>query len=164
LVCLWLQVTPAGCVHVIQEYSASRVAIEQHAIEIKRMDPDKATHGTYVDPAGNARESNGQSCTDILASKGIICTSRGSTIVDGLELIRAALAPAGGLDVSPRLIVSPSCKKLIEAFQTYHFPPPESAHDHNNPIKDGPDHCIDALRYFFVNKMRPNQGTSTKKY
>jgi hypothetical protein len=116
-----------------------------------------------------------------------MCTFRKSTIVEGLELIRAALAPAGSCGTGdcvaavpaarqagasparigrtpPRLLISPTCKKLIAAFQTYHFPPPESAHDHSRPIKDGPDHFIDALRYFFVNKMRPNQETKSQKY
>jgi hypothetical protein len=164
LVCLWLQVTPAGCVHVIQEYSAARVALEQHADEIKRQGPDKGVAATYVDPAGNSMESNGKSCTEILLSKGIQCTSRKSSIVEGLELIRAALAPAGPSDAPPRLLISPKCEKLIDAFQAYHFPPPESAHDHSTPVKDGPDHFIDALRYFFVNRMRPDQKTSSKKY
>ena len=51
--------------------------------------------------------------------------------------------------------IAPRCKQLIRAFQTYHYPAPRMAGAPDVPVKDGPDHCIDALRYFFINRMRP---------
>jgi hypothetical protein len=167
LVCLWIQVTPGGRVHVIDEYVRERLALTQHAGEILQRDRGRGAGVTmtYVDPAGTQKEStSGAACTEMLAAAGIPCTWRGSTIAEGLELIRAALAPAAG---EPSLAIHPRCVKLIEAFNAYHYPPPGSADgaaDTGNPVKDGPDHLIDALRYFFVNRARPKMGTDRKRY
>ena len=64
--------------------------------------------------------------------------------------MRTRLAPADG---PPRLWVHRRCGHLIEALETYHFPEdqPESA----VPVKDGPDHAVDALRYLVQNLDRP---------
>ncbi len=161
LACLWIQITPAGDVHVIDEYVRSRLPISKHAVVILSRDPG-AVQMTYVDPAGRQKESSsGRACTELLAAAGIPCTCRGSNIVDGLELIRAALAPAAG---EARLYIHPRCVKLIDSFNSYHYPPPESSSDPDKPVKDGPDHQIDALRYFFVNRMRPKIEISRARY
>ncbi len=161
LVCLWIQLTPAGVVHVIDEYAHTRRPIAQHAVEILRHNSVPAMT-TYVDPAGNAREAtSGAACTELLASAGINCCWRASTINEGLELIRAALAPAFG---PARLKIDRKCRGLIEAFREYHYPLPGSAGQPDRPIKDGPDHFIDALRYFFINRMRPKISVHRKNY
>jgi len=149
LVCLWIQISPDGCVHVVDEYVRARLPLAQHAAEILRQ-----SHGpvamTYVDPAGRQREAtSGAACTEMLTAAGIPCAWRGSTIVEGLELIRSALAPAAG---QPRLVISETCARLIEAFENYHYEDGTG----DRPAKDGPDHLIDALRYFFINRMRPD--------
>ncbi|MGC9454821.1 MAG: hypothetical protein ACP5HU_08135 [Phycisphaerae bacterium] len=163
LVCLWLQVSPAGAVHVIDEYVRRRLPLTAHADEILRRDPpDAKVAMTYVDPAGRQKEAtSGAACTELLRAAGIASTCRSSTIAEGLELIRAALAPACG-DAS--LVIDPRCKRLIDAFGSYHYPPPGSAGDSEKPAKDGPDHLIDALRYFFVNRMRPNIAVRRGRY
>jgi len=167
LVCLWIQVTPAGCVHVIDEYVRTFLPVATHAQEILRRDPrwgnkPAKVEMTYVDPAGRQREStSGRACTEILAAAGIPCAWRASSLGDGLELIRSALAPAAG---EPALLVNPRCVRLIEAFGSYHYPPPGAAGDPDVPVKDGPDHAIDALRYFFVNRFRPGQATKRARY
>jgi len=70
---------------------------------------------------------------------------RPSGIVAGLEMIRAALAPAAG---EPTLFVHPRCARLIRALESYHYAPGGS----ELPVKDGEhDHLIDALRYHYVN-------------
>lgn len=161
LACLWIQLTPGGGVHVIDEYIQSRLPITMHAAEILRRDPG-VVQMTYVDPAGKQKEStSGAACTELLEAVGIKCTWRGSTISDGLELIRAALAPAAG---ETKLHIHPRCRKLIDSFNSYHYPPPESSAEPDRPVKDGPDHQIDALRYFFINKMRPRIETKRKRY
>ena len=161
LVCLWIQITPAGVVHVIDEYAHTRRPIAQHAVEILRHNSAPAIT-TYVDPAGNAREAtSGAACTELLTSAGINCCWRASTINEGLELIRAALAPATG---PARLKINRKCRGLIEAFRTYHYPLPGSTGRPDHPTKDGPDHFIDALRYFFINRMRPKIDVRRKKY
>lgn len=163
LVCLWLQVTPGGSVHVIAEYVRRRLPLTSHAVEILRRDPpDAKVAMTYVDPAGRQTEAtSGAACTELLRAAGIPSTCRASTIAEGLELLRAALAPACG-DAS--LAIDPRCKLLIGAFQTYHYPPPAAGGESEKPAKDGPDHLIDALRYFFVNRMRPNIAVRRGRY
>ena len=161
LVCLWVQLTPAGVVHVIDEYAHTRRPIAQHAVEILAHNL-AAVVTTYVDPAGHAREStSGAACTELLASAGIGCCWRVSTINEGLELIRAALAPASG---PARLKIDPRCRQLIKAFREYHYPLPGSTGQTDRPVKDGPDHFIDALRYFFINRMRPKIAVKRSKY
>jgi hypothetical protein len=150
LVCLWIQVTPGGRVHVINEYVRHRLPLTHHAEAIRSRDPGPVRM-TYVDPAGRQKEStSGRACTELLAAAGIPSAARASTIGEGLELIRAGLAPALG---ESTLRIHPRCRRLIDALRAYHYPPGEEGA--GRPVKDGPDHCIDALRYFFVNRCRP---------
>jgi len=151
-VCLWIQLTPGGEVHVIDEYVQARRPLAQHAVEILRRDFGPVEIA-YVDPAGRAREAtSGAACTELLSAAGIQCRWRQSNLAEGMELIRAAMAPAMG---EPTLKIAPQCRRLVEAFRTYHYPPPGSRQPADVPVKDGPDHLIDAVRYFFVNRMRP---------
>ena len=154
LACLWIQLSPQGRVFVMDEYVRSRLSLGKHAATILQRDPPGIQAAmTYVDPAGRQKEStSGQACTELLEAAGIPCASRGSTVTEGLELIRAALAPAVG---EPTLMIHPRCTALIQAFNTYHYPPPGSPGEADKPVKDGPDHLLDALRYFFVNRFRP---------
>ena len=149
LVCLWIQLGPEGQVNVLDEYVRAQLPLARHAAEILRRDrPGRPpVEVTYVDPAGRRKDpTSGAACTELLAAAGIGCAWRASRIAEGLELIRAALAP-------PRLTVHPRCSRLIEAFARYHYPPAGSAARPDTPVKDGPDHLIDALRYFFVNRL-----------
>jgi len=154
LVCLWIQLSPDGRVFVMDEYVRSRLPLNKQAAAIIQRDrPGGPVVMTYVDPAGRQKEStSGKACTELLAAAGIPCVWRASTVNEGLELIRAALAPAAG---EPTLVIHPRCTALVHAFNTYHYPPPGAAGDQDKPVKDGPDHLIDALRYFFVNRFRP---------
>ena len=161
LVCLWIQLTPAGGVHVLKEYIRTRLPVSRHAAEILKRDYGPV-QVTYVDPAGNHREStSGAACRELLAAACISCVWKGSSISDVRELIRAALAPAAG---NPTLYIHPRCRGLIDSFNNYHYPPPESSADPDRPVKDGPDHAIDALRYFFINKMRPKICVNRARY
>lgn len=158
LVCLWIQVTPSGAIHVLNEYVRCSLPITRHAVEILGRDPGPVAV-TYVDPAGRQKEStSGAACTELLAAAGIPCACRGSTIAEGLELIRAALAPASG---EPTIAIDPKCVNLIDAFGNYHYAHRGQA---DMPVKDGPDHPLDALRYFFVNRMRPRINTTRGRY
>ena len=64
----------------------------------------------------------------------------------------------------PRLLIDERCRGLIAAFNTYHYPPPGASGQGDKPVKDGPDHFIDALRYFFVNRKRPRLGMNKSTY
>jgi len=166
-VCLWMQVTPDGVVHVLAEYVQARRSVERHAQEIRRQDEALAgaQYGripAFVDPAGRQKQAtSGRSCVEAMQRAGIPCRCVFNAIGDGLELIRAALAPAEG---PPRLAIAPECRRLIAAFEAYHYPPPGSAADPEKPVKDGPDHLIDALRYFFVCKARPGVDVARVRY
>jgi len=168
LVCLWIQLTPSGRVHVLGEYVRTQLPVAQHAAAILKQDVELTGQTypkiamTYVDPAGRQREAtSGSACTEILAAAGIQCAWRASTIAEGLELIRSALAPAAG---APTLAVHPRCVELIRAFNGYHYPPPGAHGGADVPVKDGPDHLIDSLRYFFINRCRPKISVSRLQY
>jgi len=87
--------------------------------------------------------------------------ARRAGIAEGLELIRAALSPADRGRTAPRLTVHPRCARFIEAFRSYHYPPSGPAARADRPVKDGPDHLIDALRYFFINRL--GQGADSAR-
>jgi hypothetical protein len=117
------------------------------------------THGrvsrVYCDPAGNGRnDQTAASNVAVLRAAGYTVRHRASRIVDGLEMIRAALRPAD-LNLPPRLFIHPRCKRLTHALQAYRYPDAGG----ELPLKDGEhDHLIDALRYYFVNR----QSSETK--
>ncbi len=145
-VCLWIRTFANGVTHVIDEYIQPGVQLEGHIEQIQSR-----RHGTVArlacDPAGAGRnDQTAASNVALLRHHGFLVRHRKSLIVEGLEMIRAALSPATG---APKLFVHPRCKRLIKALQAYHYPPGGG----EQPVKDGIyDHPIDALRYHFVNR------------
>jgi hypothetical protein len=105
-----------------------------------------------IDPAGNARnEQTGVSAADVLRKAGLKVRSRPMTIQRGLDLVRARLRPAAG---PPRIRIHPRCSHLVEALEKYHY---DAKHpDRLDPVKDGPDHAADALRYLITNLDAPS--------
>src|SRR5207248_1817477 len=90
-------------------------------------------------------DQTARSNIDLLKQSGYTVRPRGSRIVEGIELIRAALR--SGTNES-RFTVDPRCQRLIRALAAYRYPDAAS----ELPLKDGVhDHLIDALRYFFIN-------------
>jgi hypothetical protein len=83
----------------------------------------------------------------LLTEAGLVVHKKRTSVKDGLNLVRARLAPADG--TPPRLRVHARCEKLIESLERYHYDPskPEST----DPVKDGFDHAVDALRYLITN-------------
>ncbi len=162
-VCLWIQVDQAGVVRVIDEYVRSRATIDVHATEIKSRTPapEERVAATFCDPAGGGvNDVTGTSAVRELRALGIMVRSRGSGVLEGVELVRRAIRAGDG---QSRLIISPRCPRLIEAMQCYHYPDSGRAPG-ELPLKDGLyDHPIDALRYFFSNHTRPEK-TSTRRY
>ena len=151
-VCLWIQIDGEGKVRVIDEYVKSRMRIVEHATELKARTPcaEQQVAGTFCDPAGSGRNDvTGTSAIKELTALGIRVRYRYSSILDGIEQIRAHLHAGDG---SHRLVIDPSCRELIKAMQCYHYPETGSANQSELPKKDGVhDHAIDALRYFFAN-------------
>ena len=72
--------------------------------------------------------------------------------------IRAKLQPATG---DPTLIIHERCEQLIAALESLHYSR-TNAHD-LNPVKDGPDHAADALRYLVVS-LDCAKGTQQGSY
>lgn len=143
-VCLWI-ITHGDEVYVIDEYAARGRTIDQHMAEIHARPWPRAKR-IACDPAGNGKsDQTARSNVDRLREYGYLVKTRGSAIVDGIELIRAALRSATG---RTRLTFHPRCVNLLRAIQSYHYP--EGGGE--LPVKDGEhDHPIDALRYFFAN-------------
>jgi hypothetical protein len=155
-VCLWVRSDSLGRVFVIDEHVLGQQTVPEHIIHIEKR-PWGRPRLVACDPAGSARnEQTSMSNISLLRQAGYVVRYRKSLIVDGLEMIRAALRPASG---EPRLFVHPRCKKLIRAMQEYHYPPRGG----ETPEKDGThDHLVDALRYYFVN--RPTNGSPPRRY
>ncbi|HUW20315.1 MAG TPA: hypothetical protein VMW16_13535 [Sedimentisphaerales bacterium] len=163
-VCLWIQVDEEGVVRVIDEYVRSRATIDVHAAEIKQRTPggEARVAATFCDPAGvGINDVTGTSAVRELRTLGIATRYRRSGILEGIELIRRAIRAGDG---KSRLVISPSCERLIEAMQCYHYPEAgAAAFGAELPVKDGLyDHPIDALRYFFINHTRPRQAASRR--
>ena len=58
------------------------------------------------------------------------------------------------------LTIHPRCVRLIEAMTRYHFDPDHPRKE--EPVKDGPDHLCDALRYLIVNLE--TSGVTVRRY
>ncbi len=146
-VCLWVCRSEDGHDHIVDEYLQDGVELLDHLPLIESR-PWPKTRLMACDPAGNgANDQTAVSNIQLLRARGYRLKFRKSRIIDGLEHIRAALRPAAG---QPRLTLHPRCKRLIEAFQSYHY----GKHGGETPYKDGiHDHPIDALRYYYINQV-----------
>ena len=145
-VCLWLLTTPDRRTFIVDEYVQEHRMMHQHIAEIRSRPWGKVPR-IACDPSGaGPNEQTAISNVALLRSNGFKVHYRKSRIVDGLEMIRAALRPAAG---DPTLFIHPRCTRLIRAMQSYRYPDTPS----ETPLKDGQhDHLIDALRYHYVNR------------
>jgi hypothetical protein len=145
-VVLWGAVDPHGVVWIVDERVVSEVVLDEHVRAIHAA-PHPPMDWIGVDPAGQQRsDQTGVSAITVLARSGLRVKRRRLGVHEGLQLIRARLKPATG---TPRLFVARRCRKLVESLERHHYPPdkPESI----QPLKDGTDHAVDALRYMIVN-------------
>jgi hypothetical protein len=144
-VALWIKKFADGTIHVIDEYVQQAQTIDTHITEL-----NSRTHGqvAYIgcDPAGSAaNDQTAQSNVAILRKAQYSVRTKGSKIVEGLEMIRLGLKSGTG---KTTLFIHPRCARLIKALQAYRYPDQAG----EIPLKDGEhDHLIDALRYFFIN-------------
>ncbi len=144
-VCLWI-VARGEQVYVIDEHVRRGMTIEQHLDEIRSRPWPKAGR-VACDPAGSTKNEQTAKSNIELLRRHYHVRTRGSKIVDGIELLRAALRTAAG---TTRLFVHPRCRQLIQSMESYHYNNDRS----EIPHKDGEnDHAVDALRYFFVNRQ-----------
>ena len=162
LACLFIQLDARGRVLVIDEHVKSRTTLAEQARLIRQRYPQRV-EATYCDPAGAAwHEITGTSIVTELAACGMPVRYRPSRVLDGVELIRQYLAPAAG---EARLVVAPRCVNLIAAFRNLRFERLAGGAWSEQPAKDGVhDHILDALRYFFVNRLSRGAELREKRY
>ena len=133
-------------VHVVGEYIESGMRLAEH---VKRAEEMRKELGVGwpswlgVDPAGLARNAHtGMSDVSVLRERGYSVRSKRVRLAEGVELVRRMLE-------QEQLFVHPRCVGLIDALRCYHF---DLKHQFNDdPVKDGPDHACDALRYMLQN-------------
>jgi len=148
--CVWVRRT-GTMTYVFDEYVQEFRTIDEN-MDVVEARPWPRAPRIACDPAGAARnDQTAQSDHQQLKKRGYAVKKRSSQIQDGVEQIRCALKPAAGL---PRLFIHPRCVKLIDAMRRYHYP-----NQGEVPAKDGDDHIVDALRYYFVNAQTSWQAT-----
>lgn len=156
-VILWGQLTKAGELVIVAERVQRETVLAHHARAILEG-PLAVPAWIGVDPAGRQRsDQTGQSNIQILTSNGLHVRARPSRIAEGIALVSARLKPAAG---EPTLRVHARCEHLIEALRQYHYPPEQPGS--MEPVKDGPDHAVDALRYLIVNLDSPHASKASR--
>ncbi|MBU6411877.1 MAG: terminase family protein [Planctomycetes bacterium] len=119
----------------------------------------KVPASVAIDPAGQSRTSN-SAFTDAahLRTAGLTTISPDNTVDLGIGAVRALISPASG---PPRLLIHSRCTRLINDLLTYRYNPDRPHSD--TPVKDGPDHSCDALRYMVMALgRRPSKNERTE--
>jgi hypothetical protein len=110
-----------------------------------------------IDPSGRSRHtSSALSDEDHLRRAGLTPIGADNQIARGVSAVRALISPASG---PPRLLIHSRCTQLISDILTYRYNPDRPHSD--TPVKDGPDHACDALRYL-VMALNRNPLTSQR--
>ena len=113
-----------------------------------------------ADPAGHQRsEHTGKSTIALWRDAGFMVRTRAHAIEQGVAAVRARLKRADG---TIGLVVHPRCANLIDSLLRYHYPPQRERDD--QPVKDGPDHACDALRYLVYNLDGRSGGVTIRGY
>lgn len=157
-VVLWAALDHNNALWIMDERYVADVVLDDHIAAIRsglaREGIPPWPHPDFIapDPAGwGTNEQTGVSSNSLLAKSGFrLITSRAS-IQYGLTFVRARLAPAS--DDPPRLFIHERCPKLIESLEKYHYDP--SKPEDTDPVKDGNDHAVDALRYLVLSIDKP---------
>jgi hypothetical protein len=156
---LWAVHDLHGDLWIMDERVESNTLLQEHARALLEGTGKRSEHRwpqprwVGVDPAGrNRNEQTGLSHIQILQQHGLEIKQKRLGVQEGLELLRARLRPAGE-GSRPRLFVHVRCEVLRECLEKYHYPMdnPYSM----DPVKDGYDHAVDALRYLVQNLDKP---------
>ena len=148
--------------HVAGEYVASGRTLEANldacASLAEELDLPKpcALGRLSVDPAGHQRSGQtGVSDVAVLRRRGCRVIAPRAPLRTGLEAVRRRL-DRGLLRIHPR------CVGLIRALESYRYDPTRPQRE--EPLKDGPDHACDALRYLVLSVDRVGTGVTTRAY
>jgi hypothetical protein len=141
-------------IEIVDEYLEHGMTLDANLRRVKlRGWPTPEWVG--CDNAGRARNSHsGVTDLDLVRRAGFRVRSMACTVTPGIERIRRRL-DRGLLKIDAR------CVALIKGMSEYHF-----ADDRNDarPVKDGPDHVCDALRYLVVNLEMGARVERVKRY
>ncbi|NBC10830.1 MAG: hypothetical protein GVY24_03730 [Planctomycetes bacterium] len=157
---LWALLSPGNAqVHIVDEYLDAGRTLEAHldAIDAQgRARQHPRPSFVAIDPAGVARNGQtGRSDADLLRKRGYRVVARPTRIRLGIDRVRARL-DRGTLTIHPR------CTRLLDALQQYHFDPDRP--ENEAPIKDGPDHAADALRYLITALDHADQRVTVTRW
>jgi len=146
-------------VHIRDEYLEADRTLDAHLDAIDQQAEQRGhPRPTFVaiDPAGAARNTQtGRSDAELLRRRGYRVVARPTRIRLGIDRVRARL-DRGTLTIHPR------CARLIDALQQYHFDPDRP--ENQTPIKDGPDHAADALRYLITALDHADQRVTVTRW
>lgn len=151
--------------HLIDELVRSGATIDEHAHAV--LDGQWPVPTWFgVDPAGHQRsDQTGFSPIAVLRKRGLVIRAPRVALADGLRAVRSRLRSASG---AASLLVHPRCVKLIDALARYRYPPDAPTGSARRapaeqPLKDGPDHACDALRYL-VTALDLRHGAASGSY
>jgi hypothetical protein len=151
----------SGMLRIVDERVQAERTIEAHIQTIyDSRPPARVPAWVACDPAGNQRsDQTGHSAVEIMRRATLMMRPARAPLELGLRAIRRRLAPASG---PPTICIHPRCRHLIEALQAYHYPDidPRSL----SPVKDGPDHAVDALRYLIITLDHPTPRARVLSY
>jgi hypothetical protein len=151
---LWAALDRAGRLWILGERIVAGALLREH-IDAIHAAPWPTLEWIAIDPAGAQRnDQTGRSNAAAMREAGLRIRMPRMMIRDGLLLIRARLQPAD--NSPPRLLFHQRCAQLIRAMEQYHYDPARP--DNETPVKDGPDHPIDALRYLIATLDRPHDA------
>jgi hypothetical protein len=126
--------------------AAWRISIGASGDAMGEGSPQHRLSWIAADPAGNARnDQSGVSNIMLWKRAGFAVRTRGAGIETGIEKVRTRLRGPGAPGGTIGLRVHRRCGSLIRALREYHFDPARPSAQ--APVKDGPDHAADALRY-----------------
>ncbi|MFG0329312.1 MAG: hypothetical protein ACF8PN_05370 [Phycisphaerales bacterium] len=145
----------ADTLHIVDEYVETERTIDTHLEHIARRGRPRP-EWLGVDPAGRQRsDQTGVSTISRLCDAGHVVRARRMDLFTSIDLVRARLRAADG---AVRLFIDPRCRALIEALTEYHFAVDDERSE--TPVKDGPDHACDALRYLITNLDGRRRGAT----
>lgn len=157
-VCLWIGEDKDGTSYILDTYRAKREGLKVHADFINSHRLQKIA-ATYCDPAGKSKsDQTGKSNIEQMKEWGIECqyttASRLRNVANGIQMVRGLLAPASG---SPRLyyIASPNNDTFRTAMESYHNRQVNGIWIDEPKDPQEYEHVPDGLRYYTVNRQRP---------
>lgn len=156
MACLFFQYDQrTDTVYLFDEIVSSKLTLDKLWDRIKAK--GYKINNWYCDIAGNQeREQTGYSNVNWFKQppRSISFKYRSSAINYGIPIVRSYIKNGLG---QRRLIVDElRCAKSLDGIKNYSYPEKNGVILNENPIKKSDD-AIDALRYFFVNRLDPNR-------